>query len=176
MRGLAHGACLAVIVGFGTPAFAQKDVGDPLEHFLSTRTIDGEARTLDDPVARLVDDFNADDLPDVALWQERERTAADERPVHLYMARKDGRFAAAGSVLAATAMIFRVVPERPRGGRLIVCRESAVVRGYEVSAFIVTELARADLPQACPAGPAPVVERLDTARYRANGLQTWRRQ
>jgi hypothetical protein len=176
MRTQARGVCFAVLVAFGTPAFAQKDVGDPLEHFLATRAVDGKARTLDDPVARLVDDFNADDLPDVALWQERERAAAGDRPVHLYMARKDGRFAAAGSVLADAATIFRVVPERPRGGRLVVCRESAVVRGYEVSAFIVTELARADLPQACPAGQAPVVERLHTARYRANGLQAWRRQ
>jgi hypothetical protein len=176
MTGKSRAAALAAMLALAAPAAAQKDVGDPLEHFLSTRTVDGKARTLDDPVTRLVDDFNADSLLDVAIWQERERTAAGDRPVHLYMERKDGRFAAAGSVLADAASIFRVVPERPRGARLVVCRDSAVVRGYEVSAFIVTELARADLPQACPAGPAPVVERLDTARYRANGLQTWRRQ
>jgi hypothetical protein len=176
MRGKSRTVCLAVMFAFAAPAPAQKDVGEPLEHFLSTRTVDGKARTLEDPVARVVDDFNADDLPDVALWQERERAAAGARPVHLYMQRKDGRFAAGGSVLADPETIFRVVPERPRGARLVVCHDGAVARGYEVSAFIVTELASAELPKACAALPAPVIERLDPARYRASGIQAWTRR
>jgi hypothetical protein len=176
MRARSRGACLAVLVAFGAPAFAQKDVGEPLEHFLSTRTVDGKARTLDDPVARVVDDFNADSLPDVGLWQERERVATGDLPVHLYMQRKDGRFAAGGSVLADAETIFHVEPERPRGARLVVCHDRAVARGYEVSAFIVTELASADLPKACPAVPAPAIERLDLARFRASGVQAWTRR
>jgi hypothetical protein len=176
MRARSRGAFLAVLIAFGTPALAQKDVAEPLEHFLSTRTVDAKTRTLDDPVARVVDDFNADRLPDVGLWQEHERVATGDRPVHLYMQRKDGRFAAAGSVLADAERIFRVVPERPRGARLVVCRDGAVARGYEVSAFIVAELPPAELPQACPVEPAAAIERLDMTRYRANGLQAWTRR
>lgn len=176
MSARSRGACLAVLIAFGTPAFAQKDVGEPLEHFLSTKTVDGKARTLDDPVARVVDDFNADSLPDVGLWQERERVAKGDRPVHLYMQRKDGRFAAGGSVLADAETIFRVVPERSRGARLVVCHDGAVARGYEVSAFIVAELPGAELPKACPAEPAPAIERLDMARFRASGIQAWTRR
>ena len=176
MRARSRGACLAVLIAFGAPALAQKDVGEPLEHFLSTRTVDARARTLDDPVARVVDDFNADSLPDVGLWQEHERVATGDRPVHLYMQRKDGRFAAGGSVLADPETIFRVVPERPRGARLVVCRDGAVARGYEVSAFIVAELPPAELPKACPAEAAGTIERLDMARYRARGVQAWMRR
>lgn len=176
MTGRSRTLCLAVVVAFAAPAFAQKDVGEPLDHFVSTRTADGRTRTLDDAVVRLVDDFNADSLPDVALWQERERAADGLRPVYLYMQRKDGRFAAAGSVRAEAATVFRVVPEQPRGARLLVCRDGAVTRGYEVSAFIVAELPRADLPKACPVAPEAAIERLDVGRYRASGVQAWTRR
>ena len=42
--------------------------------------------------------------------------------------------------------------------------------------FIVTGLAREALPEACPAGETPEIERLDVARYRTNGLQAWIRR
>jgi len=174
MTGAPRAALVAATLLLALPAAAQKDVGEPLEHFLATRTFEGKARSLDDPVARLVDDFNADSLPDVALWQEHDRAQDGLRPVHLYMTRKDGRYAAAGSILADDATLFSVTPRRPRGALLLVCHDGAVARGYEVSAFIVVELPRAELPGACPAGPA-AIERLDMARYRANGLQAWMR-
>ena len=169
-------AGLAALLALTAPALAQKDVGEPLEHFLATKSVDGKTRSFDDPVARLVDDFNADNLPDVALWQESERAEDGLRPVYLYMTRKDGRFAAAGSVLADAATLFHVAPQRPRGARLLVCHDGAVARGYEVSAFIVAELPRAELPKACPDEPAVAIERLDMARYRANGVQAWVRR
>jgi hypothetical protein len=175
MSGFARAACLAVLVAAAPPAVAQKDVGEPLQHFLATKAVNGQARHLDDPVARVVDDFNADGLPDVALWQLGD-LAGHQAPVFLYMQRKDGRFAASGSVLADAATLFRVVPERAGGTRLFVCHAGAVTRGYEVNGFIVAELAHGALPKGCDADPAPAVERLDMTRYRANGFQAWTRR
>jgi hypothetical protein len=176
MSGFARTACTAALACAAAAAVAQKDVGEPLEHFLATKAVNGQARQLDDPVARVVDDFNADGLVDVALWQLGDLAGHDQGPVFLYMQRKDGRFAASGSVLADAAGLFRVVPARSGGARLLVCHAGAVTRGYEVSGFIVTELARGELPKGCDADPAPAVERLDMARYRANGFQAWIRR
>ena len=57
-----------------------------------------------------------------------------------------------------------------------MCHAGAVTRGYEVHGFIVAELPRAGLPRECGAEVMPEVERLDMARYRANGLQAWIRR
>jgi hypothetical protein len=169
-------ACCAALAALAAPAAAQKDVGEPLEHFLATRAADGQARSLDEPVARIVDDFNVDGLVDVALWQSRDLAGHGQGPVFLYMQRKDGRFAAAGSVLADAVTLFQVAPDRNGGARLLVCHAGAVARAYRVSGFIVTELARRELPKACGADPAPALERLDMARYRATGQQAWIRR
>jgi hypothetical protein len=150
------------------PARAQKDVADPLEHFLSTRATDGAQRTLEHAVLRLAGDFNNDGLPDVALWQPREfleRTG----PVFLYILRKDGRYAAAGSVMVDARMLFRVVAVAPGQGRLEVCGRD----GYDVEAAIVTER-KSEAPfQKCPEGLPAGVQVLDPGRYRANGTQAW---
>jgi hypothetical protein len=169
-------ACCAALAAVAAPAAAQKDVGEPLEHFLATKAVDGQVRSLDDPVARVVDDFNADGLVDVALWQARDLTGHGYGPVFLYIQRKDGGFAASGSVLADAATLFRVVPERDGGTRLLVCHAGAVARGYGVTGAIVSELPRRELPKACDTDPAPAVERLDVARYRATGMQAWIRR
>jgi hypothetical protein len=154
-------------------AVAQKDVGEPLEHFLATKSVDGQWRTLEDQLLRIAEDLNADGLPDVALWQARD-LAGRSGLVFLYMQRKDGRFAAAGSILVDPETLFRVVPEQDgSGARLLVCHVSAVTRGYVVSGSIVTELARRELPRACTGDAAPVAERLDMTRYRANRMQAW---
>ena len=42
--------------------------------------------------------------------------------------------------------------------------------------FIVAELPRPGLPRECGTEVMPEVERLDMARYRANGLQAWIRR
>jgi hypothetical protein len=166
-------ASFAAFVAAASPAAAQKDVGEPLEHFLATKAVDGQVRSLDDPVTRVVDDLNADGLVDVALWQARDLAGHGYGPVFLYIQRKDGRFAASGSVLADAATLFRVVPERDGGARLLVCHAGAVARGYDVSGAIVAELPRRELPKACGIDAAPPVERLDMTRYRATGMQAW---
>lgn len=176
MRFAAIAAICATLFAVAAPAAAQKDVGEPLEHFLSTRAVDGQWRQPDDPVARIVDDFNADGMLDVALWQARDHAGRRDGPVFLYFTRKDGRFAAAGSILADPDTLFRVAAEPGGGARLLVCHAGAVTRGYEVHGFIVTELPRAGLPRECGAGAMPAVERLDMARYRASGLQAWIRR
>ena len=107
MHRTAIAALCATLCAVAVPAAAQKDVGEPLEHFLATKTVDGQLRPLDDPVARLVDDFNADGMLDVALWQARDLAGRRAGPVFLYFTRKDGRFAAAGSILADPDSLFR---------------------------------------------------------------------
>jgi hypothetical protein len=169
-------ACFAALAGAAAPVAAQKDVGEPLEHFLGTKSVDGQWRTLEDAVLRVADDFNADGLPDVALWQAPDLAGRASGPVFLYMQRKDGRFAASGSVLVDPETLFRVLPGPDGGASLLVCHASAVTRGYAVSGFIVTELARGALPKACAGGAAPAIERLDMSRYRANGVQAWIRR
>ena len=176
MHRTAIAALCATLCAVAVPAAAQKDVGEPLEHFLATKTVDGQLRPLDDPVARLVDDFNADGMLDVALWQARDLAGRRAGPVFLYFTRKDGRFAAAGSILADPDTLFRVETAPGGGARLLVCRSGAVTRGYEVHGFIVAELPRAGLPRECGTEVMPEVERLDMARYRANGLQAWIRR
>jgi hypothetical protein len=176
MRRTPIAALLAALVAVAAPAAAQKDVGEPLEHFLATKAVDGQLRQRDDPVARYVDDFNADGMLDVALWQARDLAGKRGAPVFLYFMRKDGRFAAAGSILADPDTLFRVVAEPGGGARLLVCHAGAVTRGYEVHGHIVTELPRAGLPRECGAEAMPEVERLDMARYRANGFQAWLRR
>jgi hypothetical protein len=173
MRRTTIAALFAGLAAAAAPAAAQKDVGDPLEHFFATKAVDGQGRHLDDPVARLVDDFNADGMPDVALWQARELVGPRGGPVFLYLMRKDGRFAAAGSILADPDTLFRIVTAPGGGARLLVCPFGAVTRGYEVNGTIVTELPQGGLPRECGADGVPAVERLDMARYRANGMQAW---
>ncbi|MET0681231.1 MAG: hypothetical protein ABWZ41_09515 [Burkholderiales bacterium] len=62
-------------------------------------------------------------------------------------------------------------------GTILVCEADAGVgAGYAVDGFVVSNLARDALPDACPDGDAPGVELLDVGRYRANGLQAWIRR
>ncbi len=157
-------------------AAAQKDVADPLEHFLGTAPPGRAKRTVDDGVARAGGDFNNDGLADVALWQEADFGPHDG-PVFLYLGRKDGRFAASGLIVVSARTLFRPLARGRGSGELLVCAADAkVVAGYAVEGFIVSDLARDALPGACPAGDDPEVERLDVARYRANGLQAWIRR
>ena len=176
MRRTTIAALFAALVAAATSAAAQKDVGEPLEHFLATKAVDGQWRQRDDPVARFVDDFNADGLPDVALWQARDLAGRRDGLVFLYFMRKDGRFAAAGSILADTDTLFRILKEPGGGARLLVCHSGAVMRGYAVNGSIVSELPQAGLPRECGAKAIPAFERLDMARYRANGVQAWIRR
>jgi hypothetical protein len=53
MHRTAIAALCATLCAVAVPAAAQKDVGEPLEHFLATKTVDGQLRSLDDPVARV---------------------------------------------------------------------------------------------------------------------------
>jgi hypothetical protein len=97
--------------------------------------------------------------------------------VFLYLGRKDGRYAASGLIVVSAARLFQPRARERGAGELLVCEDDAkVVAGYAVEGFIVSDLARDALPAACPAGDAPEVERLDVARYRANGLQAWIRR
>jgi hypothetical protein len=155
---------------------AQKDVADPLEHFLGTAPPGRAQRLLDDGVARTSGDFNNDGLPDVALWQEPDFGPHDG-PVFLYLGRKDGRFAASGLIVVSAQRLFLPLARDRGSSALLVCEADAkVVAGYAVDGFIVTDLARGLLPDACPAGDPPAIERLDVARYRTNGFQAWIRR
>ncbi len=157
-------------------AAAQKDVADPLEHFLGTAPPGRAKRVLDDGVARAGGDFNNDGLPDVALWQEADFGPHDG-PVFLYRGRKDGRFTASGLIVVNTQRLFLPLARERGSGQLLVCEPDAkVAAGYAVDGFVVSDLARNALPDACPAGDAPEVERLDVVRYRVNGLQAWIRK
>jgi hypothetical protein len=183
----------AAAAALAFPAAAQKDVGDPLEHFLGTRGADGAKRSLAHPVLRLTDDFNNDGLVDVGLWQPHDFVGR-AGPVFLYIQRKDGWFAAAGSVVAAADTLFRVAPGEAGSARLLVCAargaDADVPAGYEVHGAIVTELPREGLPddclaanrdsaacrEFCGAQAPPQVERLDAARYLKNGTEAWLRR
>jgi hypothetical protein len=61
-------------------------------------------------------------------------------------------------------------------GRAKHALDDGVGAGYAVDGFVVSNLARDALPDACPDGEAPGVELLDVGRYRANGLQAWIRR
>ena len=174
IRRLLLGLALAALIAGETAA--QKDVADPLEHFLGTAPPGRAKRALDDGVARTSGDFNNDGLPDVALWQEPDFGPFDG-PVFLYLGRKDGRFAASGLIVVSAQRLFRPLARERGSGQLLVCEgDMKVVAGYAVDGFVVADLARDALPDACPAGDAPEVERLDVARYRTNGLQAWIRR
>jgi hypothetical protein len=166
---------VALLLAAGA-AQAQKDVADPLEHFLGTTPPGRAQRALDDGVARTSGDFNNDGLPDVALWQEPDFGPHDG-PVFLYLGRKDGRFAAAGLIVVDARTLFRPRARGRGSGELLVCEPGAsVTAGYAVEGFIVTDLAREALPEVCPAGDPPAIERLDVPRYRTNGFQAWIRR
>ena len=191
--GLASVVLAAAAAALAAPAAAQRDVGDPLGHFLGTHGTDGAKRSLQYPVLRLTDDFNNDGLVDVGLWQPQDFVGRTG-PVFLYIQRKDGRFAAAGSVVAAADTLLRVAPGEAGSARLLVCAarsaDAAVPSGYEVHGSIVTELPRDGLPEACSAAnrdsaacrefcgaqAPPPVERLDAARYLKNGTEAWIRR
>jgi len=167
---------LAIAALLATGAAAQRDVGDPLEHFLDTAPPGRAKRALDDGVARATGDFNNDGLADVALWQDADFGPHDG-PVFLYLGRKDGRFAASGLIVVSAQRLFRPLPRGRGAGELLVCAaDASVAAGYAVDGFIVSDLARNALPKSCPAGDAPEVDRLDVARFRANGTQAWIRR
>ncbi len=163
-------AAAALVAG---EAAAQKDVVDPLEHFLETAPPGRAKRVLDDGVARASGDFNNDGLADVALWQEPDFGPHDG-PVFLYLGRKDGRFTASGLIIVSTQTLFRQLARERGSAQLLVCEADAkAATGYALEGYVVSDLAREALPDACPAGDALAVERLDVTRYRANGLQAW---
>ncbi len=151
-------------------------MGDPLENFLRTAAPGRAGRTLDDGVARTVGDFNNDGLADVALWQDLDFGPYDG-PVFLYLGRKDGRFAAAGTIVVGAGTLFKPVPVDAGSTQLVVCERGGagetVASGYAVDGFIVSDLPRDALPRECPRVAAFVVERLDVKRYRENGMQAW---
>jgi hypothetical protein len=166
-------ALAALIAG---EAAAQKDVADPLEHFLGTAPPGRAKRALDDGVARASGDFNNDGLADVALWQEPDFGPHDG-PVFLYLGRKDGRFTASGLIVVSSQRLFQPLARARGSAQLLVCEADAkVTGGYAVDGFVVASLGRDALPDACPASDAPAIERLDVGRYRANGLQAWIRR
>ena len=157
-------------------AAAQKDVADPLEHFMGTAPPGRAKRVLEDGVARASGDFNNDGHPDVALWQEADFGPHDG-PVFLYFGRKDGRFTASGLIVVSAQRLFLSFARERGSGQLLVCEADAkVASGYAVEGFVVSDLVRSALPEACPAGDALEIERLDVARYRANGFQAWIRK
>jgi len=163
---------LAAAALVGSAAQAQKDVGDPLEHFLATSAPGRAKRALDDGVVRAVGDFNNDGVADMALWQEPD-FGPYSGPVFLYLGRKDGRFAAAGIIIVSAAELFKPVPVESGGAKLVVCERLGVAGGYALDGFIVSDLARDQLPGECPKVAAFTPERLDVGRYRANGMQAW---
>jgi hypothetical protein len=168
----------AALLAGAAPACAQKDVADPLEHFLSTEAPGRAKRTLEEGVARASGDFNNDGLADVALWQEPD-FGPYGGPVFLYLGRKDGRFTAAGRIVVSATSLFKAVPVEQGRAKLVVCEASgsgeAVASGYALDGFTVSDLSRQALPRECPKVAAFDVERLDVARYRANGVQAWTR-
>jgi hypothetical protein len=168
-------AAAALLAG-APEAREQKDVGDPLEHFLETAAPGRAGRTLDDGVVRAAGDFNNDGLADVALWQESDFGPYDG-PVFLYLGRKDGRFAAAGTIVVAAGTLFRPVPVDAGSAQLVVCERGGagakVASGYAIDGFIVSDLPREVLPRECPRVEVFAVERLDVMRYRENGIQAW---
>jgi hypothetical protein len=166
-------AAAALVAG---EAAAQKDVVDPLEHFLETAPPGRAKRVVDDGVARASGDFNNDGLADVALWQEPDFGPHDG-PVFLYLGRKDGRFTASGLIVVSAQRLFRPLARDRGSAQLLVCEADAkVATGYAVEGYVVSDLAHDALPEKCPAGEAPEIERLDLARYRSNGVQAWIRR
>jgi hypothetical protein len=190
MKALVIAAALAALIA-APLAHAQKDVGDPLEDFLATRGIGGTKRTVDEGVSRVAGDFNNDGQIDVALWQKSDfsrRTGI----MHLYLARKDGRFAASGTIVVSAQTLFKPIPREKGHADLLVCERRGAAgegspRGYAIDGFIVTDLRRDNLPASCAGadkahpmcreaceGDTPLeIERLDIERFRANGLQAW---
>lgn len=165
-------AAAAALLAGAPDARAQKDVGDPLEHFLGTAAPGRAGRTLEDGVARAAGDFNNDGLADVALWQESD-FGPYSGPVFLYLGRKDGRFAAAGTIVVSAGTLFKALPVDTGSAQLVVCDVGEMVAGgYALDGFIVSDLPPAALPRECPRGGF-AVERLDVQRYRDNGLQAW---
>jgi hypothetical protein len=189
MKNLAVLALLAPFSLSALPAYAQKDVADPLQHFLASAAPERARRVLDDGVARLSGDFNNDGLADVALWQEVD-LGPDTGPVWLYLRRKDGRYTAAGSIVVASRMLFTSMPIEHGSAKLLFCDwrgDQAVPAGYSLQGSIVADLPRAELPtscagadgagavcrEACGEHAIPDVERLDIARYRMNRFEAW---
>jgi hypothetical protein len=173
IRSLLLLAAALVVAG---EAAAQKDVADPLEHFLGTAPPGRAKRVLGDGIARSSGDFNNDGLPDVALWQEADFGPHDG-PVFLYLGRKDGCFTASGLIVVNTQRLFPSLARERGSGQLLVCEADArIAAGYAMEGFVVSDLARNALPDACPTGDTPEVERLDVARHRAHGLQAWIRK
>jgi len=174
IRRLLLGFALAALIA--GEAAAQKDVADPLEHFLGTAPPGRAKRVLDDGVARASGDFNNDGHADLALWQEADFGPHDG-PVFLYLGRKDGRYTASGLVVVSAERLFRSRARERGAGELLVCEaDASVAAGYAVEGFVVSDLARGALPGECPDADAPEVERLDVVRYRVNGLQAWIRK
>ena len=179
MRRAAAALAAAALLAGAAPAHAQKDVADPLEHFLATEAPGRAKRMLEDGVARATGDFNNDGLADVALWQEAD-FGPSGGPVFLYLGRKDGRFAAAGTIVVSAASLFKPVPGARGSAKLVVCEPrgngEAVASGYALDGFIVSDLPRQALPRKCPSVETFAVEHLDVERYRANGVQAWIRR
>ena len=190
MKRLPRIAVVAALVTGASAVHAQKDVADPLEHFLGTSAPGRAKRALADGVARLVGDFNNDGLVDVALWQDSD-FGPYAGPVFLYLGRKDGRYTASGTIVVSVGSLFKPVPVDTGSARLLVCQRNgpneAIPAGYSVEGFTVADLPKEELPSACtPANRAseicreacgedvpPAIERLDVGRYRTSGFQAW---
>ena len=54
--------------------------------------------------------------------------------------------------------------------------KGTVAGGYALDGYIVSDLPREALPEACPPADSLAVERLDIVRYRMNGIQAWIRK
>jgi hypothetical protein len=171
------------------PRTRRRTVADPLQHFLASTARERAKRTLEDGVARLSGDFNNDGLTDFALWQEMDFGLA-AGPVWLYLRRKDGRYAAAGSIIVASRTLFTSMPIERDSAKLLFCDgrgDGAAPAGYSVQGFIISDLPRAELPASCAGTDGanavcretcgqqvvPDVERLDVGRYRMNGFEAW---
>jgi hypothetical protein len=181
-------ALLAALLASVLPAYAQKDVANPLQHFLASAAPERAKRVLDDGVARLSADFNNDGLIDFALWQDVD-FGPDAGPVWLYLQRKDGRYTAAGSIVVASRTLFTAMPIDRGSAKLVFCDwrgDEAAPAGYSLQGFIVADIPRAELPTSCTGANGesavcreacgehvPEVERLDVGRYRLNGFEAW---